>query len=152
MKVLPPGVMHCTDQGDDNGADKFETPLMWWRLMKKFSFGVFFHIWHAAGQSYLNRVERVMSILNRGVNGAFLQSVLPGDSVPANEQPDLSDQQKKTKFKKLFDEFIFPFLGTAWSSLTALGRKIIVRFLWPSVLYIILFYFILFYFILFYCA
>jgi hypothetical protein len=52
MSQKPPGIVICSDQGDDYNVDKFEMPLMLWRLMGDFELGVAFHCFHAPSQSY----------------------------------------------------------------------------------------------------
>lgn len=126
------GLLFEADGGTDNDPDKYELRMGFWELMVKYEIPVIWLVHPAPGQSYLNEVERSMAILNN-INGSILPNHLPDDPSPISSQKDLSVIQGITKFKKLFDSMIFPFLIKNWSKLKVRDRPVEVRSDWPTV-------------------
>lgn len=85
-----------TDGGADYSPHSFKTYYVLGKLFLYFKLGSLTQIFHAAGESFLNYIERVFSNLNI-IDGVYLPDKLVGETHTPNDQSDLSKDQRNAK-------------------------------------------------------
>ena len=119
-----------TDGGHDYDHESLRVIYLFGKIWMQGRLGSVMHIFHAAGQSYLNEIERLLHSFNN-IDGTFIPALLGGDTQTPNNQSDLTPEQVQLKNRRIFNQ-VGPFLDENWGGLVIRGTKVDHKFVFPD--------------------